>query len=146
MQGIAALPPVVAAPRGLPIDGDDVGVIVAQAADPGQEAGFEQLRVQGCEHVAQRIVARDAAFVAVEAPEKPQMLRPPQRGLDEVVRSGDRRGQHQQQDFREWIQHLGMLTRVRKGGEVIQQGDAGQGSHREASIDEAPSLLSGSLS
>ena len=25
----------------------------------------------------------------------------------------------------------------RKGGEVIQQGDAGRGSHREASIDEA---------
>ena len=100
MQGVAALPPVVATPRGLPINGDDVGVGVAQAADPGQEAGFEQLRVQGCEHVAQRIVARDAAFVAVEASEERQMLRPPQRRLDEIVRPSERRGQHQQQDFR----------------------------------------------
>jgi hypothetical protein len=38
----------------------------------------------------------------------------------------------------EWIQYLGMLTGIGKGGEVIQQGDAGRGSHREASIDEAP--------
>jgi hypothetical protein len=83
------------------------------AAAPGLEASFEQLRVQGCDHVAQRIVARDTAFVAVEAPEERQMLRPPQRRLDEVVRPGDRRGQHQQQDFREWKQYLGMLTRKR---------------------------------
>jgi hypothetical protein len=27
---------------------------------------------------------------------------------------------------------------IGKGGEVIQQSDAGRGSHREASIDEAP--------
>ncbi len=31
-----------------------------------------------------------------------------------------------------------MLTWIGKGGKVIQQGDAGRGSHREASIDEAP--------
>src|ERR1700722_1004415 len=31
-----------------------------------------------------------------------------------------------------------MLARVGKGGEVSQQGDAGRGRHREASIDEAP--------
>ena len=61
------------------------------------------------------------------------MLGPPQRRLDEVVRPGDGRGQHQKR-----IQYLGMLTRVGKGGEVIQQSDAGRDSHREASIDEAP--------
>src|SRR4029077_20903690 len=66
MQGIAALAPVVAAPRGLAVNGDDVGVGVDQAADPGLEAGLEQLRIQCGEHVAQCIVARDAAFVAVE--------------------------------------------------------------------------------
>ena len=57
------------------------------------------------------------------------MLGPPQRRLDEVVRPRDRRGQHQKQDFTEWIQHLGTLTRVAKGGEVIQQSDAGRGRH-----------------
>jgi hypothetical protein len=97
-----------------------------------------QSGVQGCQHVAQRIVAQDAFFVAVEASEERQMLRPPQRRLDEVVCPGERRGQHQKQDFREWIQYLGMLTRIGKGGEVIQQGDAGRGRPRQASIDEAP--------
>ena len=93
----------MATPRGLPIDGDDVGIGVAQAADPGLEAGLEQLRVKRGKHVAQRIVARDAVFVAVEAPEERQMLGSPQCRLDEVVRPGDGRRQHQQQDFRERI-------------------------------------------
>jgi hypothetical protein len=34
--------------------------------------------------------------------------------------------------------HADVLTWIGKGGEVIQQGDAGRGSHRQASIDEAP--------
>ena len=85
MQGIAALAPVVAASGGLSINGDDVGVGVDQAADPGLEAGLEQRRIQCGEHVAQCIVARDAAFVAVEASEERQMLGSPQCRLDEVV-------------------------------------------------------------
>jgi hypothetical protein len=56
---------------------------VAQIADPGQQAGFEQLRVPRRKHVAQRIVAGDAVFVASE---ERQMLPLPQRHLDEVVR------------------------------------------------------------
>lgn len=100
MQGIAALAPVMAAPRGLAINGDDLGIIVAQAADPGHEAGFKQLRVQRREHVTQHIVARDAAFVGVKASEKGQMLDAPQRCFYEVARPGDRRRQHQKQDFR----------------------------------------------
>ena len=65
------------------------------------------------------------------------MLGSPQRRLNEVVRPGNGRRQHQQQDFREWIQDLGMLPRVAKGGEVFQQSDAGRGRHG-ASFDEAP--------
>ena len=137
MQGIAALAPVVAAPRGLAVNGDDVGVGVDQAADPGLEAG-RQLRYQCGEHVAQCIVARDPAFVAVDVLEERQMLGSPQCRLDEVVRPGDGRRQHQQQDFSEWIQYLGMLTRVAKGGEVIQQSGAGRGRHRGASFMRLP--------
>ena len=87
MQGVAALPSVVAAPRGLAINGDDVGVTVAQAADPGLEAGLEQRRVQGCEHVAWP----NAAFITVEAPEERQMLGSPQRRLDELSCDGGSR-------------------------------------------------------
>jgi hypothetical protein len=53
------------------------------------------------------------------------MLGSPQRRLDEIVRPGDGRGQYQKQDFREWVQDLGMLTRVAKRSEVIQQSTAG---------------------
>ena len=68
------------------------------------------------------------------------MLRPPQRRLDEVVRPSDRRGQTSSR-ISGWVQYLGMLTWIGKGGEVIQQGDAGRGGHRQASIDEAPYKL-----
>ena len=84
----------MAASRDLAVNRDDVRVTVAQAIDPGQKAGFEQLRVQCREHVAQRIVAGDAAVIAVEASEERQMLGSPQRRLDEVIRPGDGRGQH----------------------------------------------------
>src|ERR1700679_64684 len=99
MQGIATLPPVVAASRGFPINGDDVGGIVAQVADPGQEAGFEQFRVQRREYVTQRVMARDAALEAVETSEERQMLRSPECRLNEIVRAGDRRTQNQKQNF-----------------------------------------------
>src|SRR5882757_3136513 len=73
MQGIAAPPPVMAAPRGFPIDRDDVRVVVAQSASPGEEAGFEQVWVQCREHIAQRVVAGDVVFVTVKPPEERQM-------------------------------------------------------------------------
>ena len=69
VQRVAALPSVMTAPGGLSIDGDDVGIIVAQAIDPGQEAGFEQLRVKGGENIAQRVMAGDAFIIRVEAAE-----------------------------------------------------------------------------
>src|ERR1700722_6883092 len=61
-----------------------VSTSFASLADPGQKAGFEQLRVQRGEHVTLRIVTRDAAFISVEAseaPEERQMLRLPKRRL-----------------------------------------------------------------
>ena len=66
------------------------------------------------------------------------MLGFPQCRLDEVVRPGDGRRRYQQQDFREWIQYLGMLTRVAKGGEVIQQSGAGRGRHRGPPFTRLP--------
>ena len=128
----------MAASRDLAVNRDDVRVTVAQAIDPGQTAGFEQFRVQCGEHVAQLTVAGDAAVVGVEASEERQMLGSPQRRLHEVIRPGDRRSQNQQQDFRQWIQHLGVLTRIGQDGEMSQQRDADRRSHGRASIDEAP--------
>jgi hypothetical protein len=62
-----------------------------------------------------------------------QMLGSPPRRLDD--RPSDGRGQNQQQDFRQWIQNLGMLAGIGQQGEVIQQRRADRGCHVEASID-----------
>jgi hypothetical protein len=104
-------------------------------ADPGQEAGFEQLRVQRSEHVTQRIVTRDATFIAVEASENARCSAP-ERRLHEVARAGNRRCRNQKQNFWQWIRDLGVLSRIRRRGEVIQQRDADLADHGKASIDE----------
>ena len=41
MQGITALPTVTATPGVFPINGDDIGIIIAQSAEPGEKAGFD---------------------------------------------------------------------------------------------------------
>ena len=100
MQRVTPLAPVMAAPRGLAVDGDDPGVIVAQAAHPGEEAGLEQFRVQMREHVAQRVVAGDAVRVRVKTAEERHALPSPQHRLHEIIRPRERRRQHQEHDFR----------------------------------------------
>ena len=79
----------------------------------------------------------DTGFVTVRASEEPHAPAPLQRRLHEVVRAADRRRQHQQQDFSQWIQHLGMLSRIGQRGGVIQQRDADLADYGEAFIDEA---------
>ena len=77
MQRLAALSPRMAAPRGLAVDGDDVGVAVAQALDPGRETAIEQLGVERVDHVVERVVGRQPALVRQETPQKIQPLLAP---------------------------------------------------------------------
>ena len=121
VQGFAAFATVVHASRGLAVDCDQFRERrVTQFVNPGQEAGLEQLRIDRGEHVTESVMARDAARVRQEAAKERQVLLAPKRGFHEIIRSGDRGGQRQQQNFRQWIQHLGVLTRVIDAGEMTK--------------------------
>src|SRR4029078_10838656 len=87
VERLAALAPGVGAPRGLAVDGDQVGFRLAHALDPAREAALEQLRVERRDHLAERVVARDAVPVGQEAAQEGQVLATPERDLDEVVRA-----------------------------------------------------------
>src|SRR3954451_18483543 len=65
-------------PRGLAVDCDHIRPRYAQSLDPVAEAGFEQVRVDGDDHLAQRVVAREAARRA-ETAQEGQVLLAPQR-------------------------------------------------------------------
>ena len=98
----------VATPRGLPIDGNDVGVGVAQAADPGLEVGLEQLRVQ-----------RNARML---------------RRLDEVVRPGNRQAEGPQSAASCVSLGVTSADRARATGD---RGEI-QRDHRHSPVAEAP--------
>jgi hypothetical protein len=85
VQGAAALGARMAAPRGLAVDGDRLRPGNTQSLDPVGKAGLEQGRVDGCDHLAKRVVARDAVCKRQEAAQERQVLAAPQRQLDEVV-------------------------------------------------------------
>jgi hypothetical protein len=107
--------------RGLAVDGDDVRLGVAQLCHPGHEADLEPCRVDGVDHVAQRVVARDPVPVGQEPAQEGQMLSAPQPRLDEVVSAGQGGGQHQEQDLRQRVEHLPGLARILQRREMIQQ-------------------------
>jgi hypothetical protein len=45
------------------VDGDDVGIAVAQGLDPGHKAGFEQLRVKRIEDIVERVMGGQTALI-----------------------------------------------------------------------------------
>src|SRR3954464_15376701 len=60
MQRLAALAAVVRAPRSLAVDGDNVGVSVAQLLDPGHKAGLEERGVERVDDVVEGIMGGKA--------------------------------------------------------------------------------------
>ena len=80
----------MAAARGLAVDGDEVGLGLAQALDPAHEAGLEQPGIERGDHLAQRVVARHPVLARQEATEKGEVLVAPERDLDDVI--GPRQG------------------------------------------------------
>jgi hypothetical protein len=119
----------VGAPRGLAVDGDQVGLRLAQALGPAREAALEQLRVERRDHLAERVVARDAVPVGQEAAREGQVLATPERDPDEVVRAGQRPAEQEEDDLRQGVEHLGLLPGVLEGREVVEQRAAGGSVH-----------------
>ena len=127
VQRVAALGASMAAARGLAVDGDEFRLVGAQSVDPGDEAVLEQLRVERVDHAIERVVRGDAIAVRQEAAQEGQPLLAPGLHLDQVVGAGQGRGQHQQQDLRQWEEHLRHLPWVRQRRETVQQGCARSG-------------------
>ena len=67
---------------------------------PRLKAGLEQVWIDRGEHVAQGVVAGDAAFIRIETAEEGQVLFAPERDLHEVVCPRDGGSERKQKDFR----------------------------------------------
>ena len=85
---------VVAAARRFPVDGDDLGLPVAQRFHPVGKTALEQFRVDAVHHVVERVVGRDAALERQKAAQKLQPRFAPKLDLDEVVHAAQRGAQH----------------------------------------------------
>ena len=120
MQGGPALGLGVAAPGGLAVDGDEVGLGLAQAVDPGGEAGLEEVGVERVDDVVQGVVRRQAPRIGQETTQEAQALLAPQPDLDEIVHAAQRGAQDQQQDLRKRVDHPPLLARILQGGEVLE--------------------------
>jgi hypothetical protein len=122
MQRVALLGFVVGTARGLPIDGHNIGLALAQARDPFAEAGREKFAIECVDDVVERIVARDALSEGQEAPQEPLVDHAPAADLDEVLRPRQSAAQHQEQNLRQGIDYLPALPRVRQHREMVDQG------------------------
>jgi hypothetical protein len=129
----------MAAARGLAVDGDEIGLGLAQPGHPGGEARLEPIRVERAEHGAQRVVAGDARGVGPEAAQEGQLLLAPELDLDEIVRAGQGGAEQEQQDLGQGVEHLGLLPRVLQGREPVEQQRAGGLGHGRLLPGRSPS-------
>ena len=122
MQRLAALAAVVRAPRSLAVNGDHVGLGLAQTLDPGHKAGLEQRRVERVDDVVEGVVGGKAIFERQEPAQEGQVLHTPEPGFDEILRPRQRCAEHEEHDLRQRVDDLPGLARVLEGREVFDQG------------------------
>jgi hypothetical protein len=128
----------MSSPRGLAVDGDDVGRTLAQGLDPVGEAGLEQFRVESVDDIVERVVGREAALVGQEAPQEIEPLFTPQPDFYEILHARQRRAKHKQQYLGQRIQHPPALPRVRQRRKMVEnRGRSQQRGHGELRIIEA---------
>ena len=135
MQRPAVLAAVVSAPRGLAIDGDDLGrgggqSGLAQVFDPGGEALCEERAVDRVDDIVEGVMTGNACLEGQQATEELMVHLAPAPDLHEIFCAGQCAAQHDQLDLRQGIQNLPRLTRVMQRGEVV---DKGRANHRGTS-------------
>jgi len=135
MQRPTVLAAVVSAPRGLAVDGDDLGrgggrSGLAQVFDPGGEALSEQHAVDGVDDIVEGVMTGNACLEGQQAAEELMMHLAPAPDLHEIFCPRQCAAQHDQQDLRQGKQNLPRLTRVMQRGEVV---DKGRANHRGTS-------------
>ena len=90
---------VVAATRGLAVDGDELRGIAAQFARPGHEAIREQVRIEAVEKEIEPAGARHAMVIGQETAQEVEMGLAPGGDVVEVVAGSDAGADHQEQRF-----------------------------------------------
>ncbi|WP_245455136.1 hypothetical protein [Mesorhizobium sp. M9A.F.Ca.ET.002.03.1.2] len=85
MQRRLSTPAIVAAARGLAINGDLTDRFGQTLADEGQKAGGEQVRPDPVHHHPQPIRAGNAEMVGLQTPQEVEMPVPPQNDVVIVV-------------------------------------------------------------
>ena len=113
---------VMAAARGLAVDGDQVGPIRPDLADPGAEAGREQARIDPVHQQREPACPRHPVMVGQEAAQELQALLPPGGDRLVVVAVGDRAADHQQQNLRQRVGDPPRLAGVLDDGQMVQKG------------------------
>jgi hypothetical protein len=121
VQGLRPLAAVMAAPRGLSVDGDELGPIRPHRCNPALEAALEQARIHPIEQNTQPALAGDAVMKRRKSAEEIQMMLAPRRDNVEIVAGRDRGADHQQQDFPQRISHPPRLALVLDFRKVLQQ-------------------------
>jgi hypothetical protein len=86
--------------RGFAVDGHDVGLVLAQAFDPGGKASAEQFRVERSHDVVKRAVGGNAPLERPQRPQERQLLLAPEPNLDNILGTRERRAKHKQHDLR----------------------------------------------
>src|SRR3954447_23495702 len=112
MQRLLARAPVMAAPRGLAVDGDQLGRVRPSLAHPTHEAGREHLRIHAVHQRAQPIRTGDALKIGQEAAQEGEMGLAPIHDVVGIIAGRDRAAYHQEQDLRQGVSSPPLLAPV----------------------------------
>ena len=112
---------IVAAARGLAVDGDKVDALGPALAHPGRERRREQLGVDAVHQLGEPARARHTMMVGQEVAQEGEMRLAPVGDPLVVVVVGDRGADHQQQHLGQRMRHAPGLARVLDRAEVLEQ-------------------------
>jgi hypothetical protein len=112
---------IMAAARGLAIDGDELGAIRPGLAYPTGEGGREQRRVNPVHQNGQPTPVWHAVSVAQLLAEERQMRGPPIGDGVVIVAVGNRGADHQQQGLAQRVENAANIERVLDAGEMLEQ-------------------------
>lgn len=112
---------LVAAARGLAIDGDNPGRRTGRGRHPGDEALLERLRIQTGEKGAELVVRGRAVGERTEPAQQCELLLAEPGDVHDRLSSRQHRQQAEQQHLVERVDHLAALARVRQTLEMRQK-------------------------
>ncbi len=121
MQCRLAAPAVMAAPRGLAVDGDLAHCGRQALGHEVQKARSEQLRPDPVHHHPEPIGAGNAIVVLLQAAQEIEVLLPPQHDVVIVVAGRHGRANHQKQHFAQGIHHLARLAIILYRRKMLQK-------------------------